>query len=90
MQLITRLCLLTRKHFVKRELLRLVKLDNQLEIDLNQNLKGRGYYLSVFGLKLDKKHLKAVVEKHLKVSCNYAKLTAMITALQQLAQDEKK
>ncbi|WP_462217124.1 YlxR family protein [Mycoplasmoides genitalium] len=90
MQLTTRLCLLTRKHFVKRELLRLVKLDNQLEIDLNQNLKGRGYYLSVFGLKLDKKHLKAVVEKHLKVSCNDAKLTAMITALQQLAQDEKK
>jgi predicted RNA-binding protein YlxR (DUF448 family) len=39
------MCLLTRRHFPKNELLRLVKTPNGVVIDYNQVIKGRGCYV---------------------------------------------
>ncbi|AGC04081.1 YlxR family protein [Mycoplasmoides pneumoniae] len=84
-----RQCLVTRKSFAKPLLLRLVKLEHQLRVDLAQTLPGRGYYLSVAALKLERKNFKALLQKRLKVSCSDAELDHIIACLKERESDVK-
>jgi len=40
-----RTCLLTNKKYDKSQLIRLVKVDNELTIDKSQTMPGRGYWI---------------------------------------------
>ena len=57
---IYRTCIVTRKLYLKSDLYRVVKVNNQVYFDSNQNMQGRGAYIS--------KDLKAIIaaqNKHL-------------------------
>ena len=41
----TRLCFISRQRYKKENLLRFVKKDNQVLLDINNNLLGRGFYV---------------------------------------------
>lgn len=61
-----RTCLITNKQNYKANLIRLVKNANQLEIDLNQNMKQRGFYISKDKKILQQPNFINILEKRTK------------------------
>ena len=63
-----RTCLYTNKQYPRQELIRLVKVNGKLTIDLNKNMQGRGYYLKLSNEALNDKKLITVLSKRTKSS----------------------
>ena len=57
---IYRTCIATRKLFLKSDLYRVVKINGKIYFDLNQNMPGRGAYISK-----DLKAIQLAHDKHL-------------------------
>ena len=57
--LVFRTCILSRKTLLKSEMFRLVKQNGKIYFDFNQNMFGRGYYISK-----DKELIKKSKDKH--------------------------
>ena len=63
-----RTCLYTNKQYPRQELIRLVKVNGKLTIDLNKNMQGRGYYLKLSDQTLNDKKLVTILSKRTKSS----------------------
>lgn len=63
-----RTCLLCNKQFARQELVRLVKVNNTLVIDKDQNLPGRGYWIKLTDQSIKDPHLTSILSKRTKCS----------------------
>ena len=63
-----RTCLYCNKQFPRQELIRLVKVNNKLVIDLKQNLPGRGYWIKPTDQALQDPKLAFILSKRTKCS----------------------
>ena len=65
-----RTCLYCNKQFNKQDLIRLVKVNNKLVIDLKHNMSGRGYYLKLTDQALKDPRLLSILSKKTRTSIN--------------------
>lgn len=63
-----RTCLYSNKHFDRQELIRLVKVDNELVIDRKQDMQGRGFWLKPTSQALNDPKLAVILSKRTKCS----------------------
>ena len=65
-----RTCLYSNKQYERKDLVRLVRKNDQLIIDHKQNLLGRGYWLRLSKQALDDPKLITILSKRTKSSVN--------------------
>ena len=78
---IYRLCTYTRKSFLKSDLFRVVKINNQAYFDRNQNMPGRGAYLSKNIEVIQGAQIKKTLYKALRMDVKDEVYLEMIQAL---------
>ena len=78
---IYRLCAYTRKSFLKSDLFRVVKINNQAYFDKNQNMPGRGAYLSKNIEVIQGAQIKKTLSKALRMDVKDEVYLEMIQAL---------
>ena len=77
-----RTCIATRKSFLKNDLYRVVKYSNQICFDLNQNMPGRGAYISKSLEAIKLAHDKNLLSKALRCKVDeevYLELIAQLS-----------
>lgn len=84
-----RKCIIKNKKFPKSLLIRVCVSSNKLIIDNNQNLPGRGYYLSRELDKIDNVKLKNLLEKKLHVVIDNETLQELRKTTTQLESEQK-
>lgn len=63
-----RMCVVTREKFPKKELIRVVKSEDGVVIDLTGKVNGRGAYLKKDISVIEKAEKSKILEKHLETS----------------------
>ena len=63
-----RMCVVTREKFPKKELIRVVKSEDGVVIDLTGKVNGRGVYLKKDISVIEKAEKSKILEKHLETS----------------------